>query len=110
MFDPVLQEHLRRLTSDEIHDHYLGKRIQNELIISMADKVKESILDSDRQARYFSIILDCTADYSHKGQMIIILRFVDINEDVSIREYFVGFIVVEDSISQGLTNAFLQYF
>jgi len=45
-FDPVLQEHLRRITSDEIYDHYLGKRIQNELIISMACKVTESILDS----------------------------------------------------------------
>jgi len=57
-FDPVLQEHLRRITSDEIHDHYHGKRIQNELITLMADKVKETILDSARQAKYFSIILD----------------------------------------------------
>jgi len=103
-----LQEHLRRITSDEIHDNYLANRIQNELITSMAYKVKESILDSARQARYFSIILDCTADQSHKEQMSIILRFVAINEFVSIREHFVGSIVVDDSISQGLTNAFLD--
>jgi len=107
-FHPVLQEHLRQITLDEIHDHYLVKRIQHELITLMADKIKESILDSARWARYFSTILDYTADQSYKEQMSIILRFVDINEDVSIRKHFVGFIVVEDSTSQGLTNAFLD--
>ena len=78
-FNPGLQEHLRRITSDEIHDYYLGKRIKNELITLMADKVKETILYSALQARYFSIILDCTPDQSHKEQMSIILRFVDVS-------------------------------
>ena len=26
-FDPYVSEHLRRIKNDEIHDHYLGKRI-----------------------------------------------------------------------------------
>jgi len=49
-----------------------------------------------------------TPDQSLKEQMSITIRFVDIKEEVSLREHFVGFIVVEDSTGQGLTNAFLD--
>nr|XP_025036239.1 zinc finger MYM-type protein 5-like [Pelodiscus sinensis] len=38
-FDPVMQEHLRRLQKSEIQDHYLGKNIQNELISIVGDSI-----------------------------------------------------------------------
>ena len=33
-FDPAvtIQEHVQRISNDEIHDHYLGKQMQKEFI------------------------------------------------------------------------------
>ena len=71
-FDPVMQEHIRRIKKDEIHDHYLGKRIQNELITVIGDKVRSEIIKRVKLAKYFAVILDCTPDMSHTEQLSLI--------------------------------------
>ena len=55
------------------------------------------------------MILDCTPDISHKEQMSIVLRFVRCTEEeVEIREAFLGFLVVEDTNGKGLLETFLK--
>ncbi|CAM5168132.1 unnamed protein product [Eretmochelys imbricata] len=105
-----MSEHLRRVTENEIHDHYLGPRIQNELIMLMSDKVRDKIVSLVTLAKYFAVILDCTPDISHQEQMELVVRFVYISDSaqITVKESFIIFLEVEDTTGFGLLQALLD--
>ncbi|XP_076059600.1 zinc finger MYM-type protein 1-like [Oratosquilla oratoria] len=115
LFDPVMNEHLRRIKNKETMVHYLGKRIQNELIQLLASAIKEKILAEVKLAKYFSIILDCTPDISHIEQLTMILRYVDIKKEpevsqhqVCIKEFFLGFVPLKETTGGFMTETLVD--
>ena len=117
LFDPVMNEHLRRVKDQETMVHYLGKDIQNELIQLLASAIKQQILTHANSARYYSIIVDCTPDVSHIEQMTMIVRFVDViqpseNElsepEVIIREHFLGFVPLQETTGAFIAETLLE--
>ncbi|KAK4710448.1 hypothetical protein R3W88_004961 [Solanum pinnatisectum] len=108
-FDPIMQEHIRRIKHDEIHNHYLGHNIQNELINLLASEIKNKIIEKVIKTKYFSIILDCTPDTSHQDQMSFIIQSVDISATpINVTEYFLEFLKVDDTSGKGLLEVILD--
>ncbi|XP_059277622.1 uncharacterized protein LOC132031704 [Lycium ferocissimum] len=108
-FDPVMQEHIRRIKYEKIHNHYLGHNIQNELINLLASEIHNKIIEKVKETKYFSIILDCTPDASHQEQMSFILRSVDIsNTPIKINEHFFEFLKVNDTSGKGIFEVIID--
>ncbi|KAK9734843.1 hypothetical protein RND81_04G166700 [Saponaria officinalis] len=93
-FDQTLQHHSRLIQDKEIHYRYLSNKIQNE-----------SILIKIKDAKYFSVIHDCTPDASHIEQMTLIIRCVNVASlPIKVEEYFLEFLNVKNTSGLGLFN------
>ena len=67
---------------------YIPPRIQNEIIDIIGNKIKRSIVEEVKQARFYFIMLDEVTSHNHE-LMPLCIRFVDAHKDV--REEFIQF-------------------
>lgn len=91
-YDPVLNEHLNKIRhfqekGDRMQVHYLSHDIQNEFISLCAAEVTKKILEEREKARYYSVIVDATPDSAHVEQTVILIRYVNLTEQVENQQY-----------------------
>ena len=110
-YDDVLKKLVEKVSRKKVSQaHYLSPSSQNEIINAISNKIVQKNMSCLRDARYYSLVLDCTPDVSHKEQMSLILRYVECieGEGLKIEESFFGFINVDDTTGKGLMEAFLS--
>jgi len=55
--------------------------------------VKTKILEIFKKSKYYAILFDSIPDFSHKEQLSLIIRYVQIsNNEVTVEERFIDFI------------------
>ena len=99
-YDPLLQVHLNKVCEaqkqgNRLAVHYLSSDSQNDFISACASQVRAIILEQQKKAKYFSIIVDATPDSSHIEQTTFILRYVSLPQDevgYKIQESFLKFV------------------
>ncbi|XP_054267047.1 52 kDa repressor of the inhibitor of the protein kinase-like [Macrosteles quadrilineatus] len=90
-------------------ENFRSDAIQNEVIEILGKKVRSEILQDIKNAKYFSIMFDCTPDTARLEQMSQIIRYVKIVDgECVIEESFVDFIISHQKTGRGLSEEILD--
>ncbi|KAL4107535.1 hypothetical protein QTP88_017867 [Uroleucon formosanum] len=89
---------------------YFSHGIQDEFLEIMAKRVKDEILSKIIEAKYYSILFDCTPDIAHQEQMTQVIRYVIQNDqnECEIIESFIKFVRVYNKTGESLTEDILD--
>ena len=64
---------------------YTSPDIQNQVIDVLGDHILEKVLTKVKKAQYFSLIADEVTDSSNKEQLGLVLRYVNVKINVSVK-------------------------
>ena len=88
----------------------MSPKIQNELILTTSQLLQKSLVTEINECPFWSIVLDTTSDINREDQLSVTARWVQIlNENVTIKETFLGFISVTDGTAAGLVETTCKY-
>ena len=107
--DEVLKNHLECGPKNAL---YVSHQIQNELIQTCADILKEQIICDVKKASVFSVLADETADISGTEQLSIGVRFLRCDEgtgQLTVCEEFLGYTLLTKFDAVSISEAILQF-
>ncbi|KAK0145737.1 Zinc finger MYM-type protein 1 [Merluccius polli] len=107
-FDSVTERHVAKIKDEASRTHYLAQQTQNEIIEIVSSQTVRTIVAKIQEVKYYAIILDCTPDISHKEQMSLVVRIVELVPKPDIKEYFLGFMNVVETTGLNLSNVVLE--
>lgn len=106
-YDPFLAGHIKKHGNlGQGHANYLSSRTCEELIALMGDKVQAEIIARVKNAKYYSICVDSTADEAHIDQLSVTIRYVEGLEPV---ERFLTFLPNCGHTGKEMAEALLQF-
>jgi len=84
------------------NNHMTSPKIQKDIVHFFAEKLAKSIIE-EIDHDLFGLLVDESADFSDKEQMVVVFRFVDKNGIV--KERFMGVTHVSETYSASLKSA-----
>lgn len=105
-YDETLRNHLENSPANAM---YTSPAIQNELIDICGRLVLSKVVNSINKSKCFSVIADETTDASTTEQLTVCVRYITTNleDDLIVREDFLGFCSVSDLTGEGLADSIL---
>jgi hypothetical protein len=102
--DPVLLNRFS-ISDSSVVSRYTSKDIQNEIFATLADMVREQIVEEVKQSEFFSVLVDETKDISKKEQVSFVLRFF---ANKQVHECFMDFKPAQGLDAQSLSSLILS--
>nr|XP_054770920.1 52 kDa repressor of the inhibitor of the protein kinase-like [Lytechinus pictus] len=106
--DPVLDEHLRRGKKNQ---KYISKTIQNDIILTAAECLKEELLHPLKKTTFYSIIADEVTDpHANQEVLSVCVRFLDLStaDHPQIKEVFIDFIHLRRATGEKVGKAIMS--
>ena len=102
--DVTLASHLRNAPRNAT---YLSHRIQNELIELCGDHIIAHIVKKAKEAIFFSVLVDESADVSKTEQVAVCVRYCSL-PDYVVEEDFVGFVGTRNTTGETISALLLS--
>lgn len=93
-----------RFLEDNVVNRYTSKDIQNEILLTMANMVRDQIIEDVKSSGVFSVIVDETKDCAKTEQLSIVLRYF---ANSQLHESFVDFRAADGLDAQSLATEIL---
>jgi len=104
--DVVLAAHLQQAPNNAT---YISKTVQNLLIASCGNVLREKMSANISKIKFFTILADETTDASRKEQLSISVRYLmQTGCSCIVREDFIGFQSIEDLTGEGNASRILH--